>query len=135
MRITAPRTQDERLVPLLDTPPKWLPVIDVGIQIHFSFIYFFFLTGIFYWSSYPPVFMFPLKWVCFRSLKFRGCILFYFAFNRGGSDAVVVWFISHATQLQLFGHCDRTGSPCFVPFKASVAHCQGQMRATLFMKL
>lgn len=47
-------------------------------------------------------------------------LVLFFSVQSGGSDAVVVWFISNV-------------SPHVVPFKASVAHCQGERRATLFM--
>lgn len=85
MRITAPRTQDERLVPLLDTPPKWLPGIDVGIQTHFllKFVFVFFNWNILliFLSS---AFKFLLKGLVSAALCFlAGFLLFW-----GGNGVV-----------------------------------------------
>lgn len=128
MGITAPRTQDERLVPLLDTPPKWLPGIDVGIQINFHLKFFFFLFNwnillIFLFSD----FKFPLKGIGFSSFEFLGWILSSFFVC---SMRFWCWgglFLYHS--LHPFGHCDRIGSLRFEPFKPSEPHYQGQNRA------
>lgn len=132
MRITAPRTQDKRLVPLLDTPPKWLPGIDVGIQINFHLnFFFFFLTGIFYCSCYPFfVFKFPFKGVGFSCLEIPGWISSFFFFVGNGVVRMLGWSGSFLMPLTpTIGCCDKIGSLRFVPFKPSVPHYQGQNRA------
>lgn len=101
MRITAPRTQDERLVPLLDTPPKWLPGIDVGIQTHFllKFVFVFFNWNILliFLSS---AFKFLLKGLVSAALCFLAGFLLFWGGQRCCSDAV--WsgsYVIHSNHL------------------------------------
>lgn len=101
MRITAPRTQDERLAPLLDTPPKWLPGIDVGIQINFH-LKFFISFQLENCIDLILILSFPFKGVGFSSLEFLGLILSsFFVCVQWGSDAGVVWFFSYTTHSNL----------------------------------
>lgn len=142
MRITAPRTQDERLVPLLDTPPKWLPGIDVGIQINFHFkIFFLFNWNILFFLS--SVFKFPLDWIGFSCLQSLGWILFYFIFlvclfvylffcgQWDGLDARVVWSFCCATHSNPLDFLTRLVVYTLFHIKPSVPHYQSeQSRAT-----
>ena len=134
MRITAPRIQDERLVPLLDTPPKWLPGIDVGIQINFHLNFFF----LFNWNILLLllsffVFKFPFEGVGFSCLEIPGWIsssFFFFFFVGNGVVRMLGWSGSFLMPLTpTTGCCDKIGSLRFVPFKPSVPHYQGQNRA------
>lgn len=132
MRITAPRTQDKRLVPLLDTPPKWLPGIDVGIQINFHLNFFF----LFNWNILLLLFIlflflsFPSKGLVSAALRFQAGFLLFFFFVGNGVVRMLGWSGSFLMPLTpTIGCCDKIGSLRFVPFKPSVPHYQGQNRA------
>lgn len=110
--------------PCLDTPPKWLPGID-GIQINFHLKVFFPLLNWNILKILYSVLKFCLKQVSFTCLEFLSWI-FFSTCVWNGDVWMLGWFFWHL----LFSCLEFVARlvVCFVPFKTSVPHFQGQNR-------